>query len=80
MWVPYPEVGEPLLSLDHWQRRMQSEVVSVAVLKKVVEQHRIALDRPNLETLPAHPLGERRLSSRLLTLLIGEVKKKRNES
>ena len=76
MWIPHPEVGQPFLAFHHWQRCMESKVVSVAVLEKVVEEHRVAFDRPNLEALSVHSLGKRRLSSCAFIGLVGEVQKK----
>ena len=71
--IPHPEVGQPLLSSVYGQSGVQSEVIAVAVLQQVVEQHCAALARLHLEARPVRALGEGRLSPRIGTLHVAEV-------
>ena len=71
--IPHPEVGQPLLSSVYGQRGVQSEVIAVAVLQQVIEQHCAALARLHLEARPVRALGEGHLSPRAGALHVAEV-------
>ena len=60
---------------------MQSEIIGVAILKEIVKEHSIALDRSNLETFSIRtPLGKSSLSPRIGMFLISEVEQKSDKS
>ena len=48
--IPHPEVGQPLLSFVHGQGCVESQVICIAILQEIVEQHCTALTWLNLNT------------------------------